>query len=126
MAIFTMNACRALPAALLKTGQVLRLSPADRIRFILLPSAPAGHRHGPAAWLLPDPDRHDPGRDVRGPERSRLSPDDRHRPAEHARDHVGHGAADRLRRHRPQRSCWRGSTAFEAGGPKVQDSPRSA
>lgn len=39
VAIFTMNACRALPPVLVKTGQVLRLSPADRIRSILLPSA---------------------------------------------------------------------------------------
>jgi NitT/TauT family transport system permease protein len=39
VAIFTMNACRALPPVLAKTGQVMRLSPADRIRCILLPSA---------------------------------------------------------------------------------------
>ena len=39
VAIFTMNACRAVPPVLLKTAAVLRLSPADRIRSILLPSA---------------------------------------------------------------------------------------
>jgi NitT/TauT family transport system permease protein len=39
VAIFTMNACRAIPPVLLKTSQVLRLTPADRIRSVLLPSA---------------------------------------------------------------------------------------
>ena len=39
VAIFTMNACRGVPPVLLKTAAVLRLSPADRIRSILLPSA---------------------------------------------------------------------------------------
>lgn len=39
VAIFTINACRALPPVLLKTGRVMRLSPTDRIGSILLPSA---------------------------------------------------------------------------------------
>jgi NitT/TauT family transport system permease protein len=39
VAIFTMNACRAIPPVLLKTSAVLRLTPADRIRSVLLPSA---------------------------------------------------------------------------------------
>jgi NitT/TauT family transport system permease protein len=39
VAIFTINACRAIPPVLLKTSSVLRLTPADRIRSILLPSA---------------------------------------------------------------------------------------
>ena len=39
VAVFTMNACRGVPPVLLKTATVLRLSPADRIRSILLPSA---------------------------------------------------------------------------------------
>jgi NitT/TauT family transport system permease protein len=39
VAIFTMNACRAIPPVLLKTSQVLRLTPAERIREVLLPSA---------------------------------------------------------------------------------------
>jgi NitT/TauT family transport system permease protein len=39
VAIFTMNACRAVPPVLLKTAAVLRLSPAGRIRRVLLPSA---------------------------------------------------------------------------------------
>ena len=39
VAIFTMNACRGVPPVLLKTADVLRLSPMDRIRAILLPSA---------------------------------------------------------------------------------------
>ena len=39
VAIFTMNACRGVPPVLLKTAAVLRLSPMDRIRSILLPSA---------------------------------------------------------------------------------------
>jgi NitT/TauT family transport system permease protein len=39
VAIFTINACRGVPPVLLKTAAVLRLSPADRIRSILLPSA---------------------------------------------------------------------------------------
>jgi NitT/TauT family transport system permease protein len=39
VAIFTMNACRGVPPVLLKTAAVLRLSPIDRIRSILLPSA---------------------------------------------------------------------------------------
>ena len=39
VAIFTIAACRAVSPMLLKTGRVLRLSPADRIRSILLPSA---------------------------------------------------------------------------------------
>jgi NitT/TauT family transport system permease protein len=39
VAIFTMNACRGVPPMLLKTAAVLGLSPADRIRSILLPSA---------------------------------------------------------------------------------------
>jgi NitT/TauT family transport system permease protein len=39
VAIFTMNACRACPPVLLKTAAVLRLTPAERIRAILLPSA---------------------------------------------------------------------------------------
>jgi NitT/TauT family transport system permease protein len=39
VAIFTMNACRGVPPVLLKTAAVLRLSPSDRIRRVLLPSA---------------------------------------------------------------------------------------
>ena len=39
MAIFTINACRAVSPVLVKTGRVLRLTPADHIRSILLPSA---------------------------------------------------------------------------------------
>jgi NitT/TauT family transport system permease protein len=39
VAIFTMNACRGVPPVLLKTAAVLRLSPADQVRSILLPSA---------------------------------------------------------------------------------------
>jgi NitT/TauT family transport system permease protein len=39
VAIFTMNACRAVPPVLFKTAQVLRLSRVDRIRAILLPAA---------------------------------------------------------------------------------------
>ncbi len=39
VAIFAMNAARGAPPVLLKTAAVLRLSPVDRIRFILLPSA---------------------------------------------------------------------------------------
>jgi len=39
VAIFTMNACRGVPPVLLKTAAVMGLSPADRIRSILLPSA---------------------------------------------------------------------------------------
>jgi NitT/TauT family transport system permease protein len=39
VAIFTMNAARGVPPVLLKTAAVLHLSPADRIRSILLPSA---------------------------------------------------------------------------------------
>ena len=39
VAIFTMNACRGVPPVLLKTASVLRLSPAERIRRILLPAA---------------------------------------------------------------------------------------
>ena len=39
VAIFTMNACRAIPPVLGKTARVMRLSRADRIRSILLPSA---------------------------------------------------------------------------------------
>ena len=39
VAIFTMSACRGVPPVLLKTAAVLRLSPAERIRSILLPSA---------------------------------------------------------------------------------------
>ena len=39
VAIFTMNACRGVAPVLLKTAAVLRLSPMDRIRAILLPSA---------------------------------------------------------------------------------------
>ncbi|MGZ3273962.1 MAG: ABC transporter permease [Caulobacteraceae bacterium] len=39
VAIFTMNACRGVPPVLLKTAAVLKLSPVDRIRSILLPSA---------------------------------------------------------------------------------------
>jgi NitT/TauT family transport system permease protein len=39
VAIFTMNACRGVPPVLLKTAEVLGLSPAERIRSILLPSA---------------------------------------------------------------------------------------
>jgi NitT/TauT family transport system permease protein len=39
VAIFTMTACRGVPQVLLKTAAVLRLSPMDRIRSILLPSA---------------------------------------------------------------------------------------
>ena len=39
VAIFTMNACRGVPPVLLKTAAVLRLSPMDRIRWVLLPSA---------------------------------------------------------------------------------------
>ena len=39
VAIFTMNACRAIPPVLLKTSAVLRLTPAERIRAVLLPSA---------------------------------------------------------------------------------------
>ena len=39
VAIFTMNACRGVPPVLLKTAAVLRLSPAERIRRVLLPSA---------------------------------------------------------------------------------------
>lgn len=39
VAIFTMNACRAVPPVLLKTAKVLRLSPADRVRSVFLPSA---------------------------------------------------------------------------------------
>ncbi len=39
VAIFTMNACRAIPPVLLKTSAVLRLTPAERIRSVLLPSA---------------------------------------------------------------------------------------
>lgn len=39
VAIFTMTACRAAPPILLKTATVLRLTPADRIRSVLLPSA---------------------------------------------------------------------------------------
>ena len=39
VAIFTMNACRGVPPVLLKTAAVLNLSPIDRIRSILLPSA---------------------------------------------------------------------------------------
>lgn len=39
VAIFTMNACRAIPPVLLKTAAVLRLKPADRIRSVLLPQA---------------------------------------------------------------------------------------
>lgn len=39
VAIFTMNAARGVSPVLLKTAAVLRLSPADRIRSILLPSA---------------------------------------------------------------------------------------
>jgi NitT/TauT family transport system permease protein len=39
VAIFTLNACRGVPPVLLKTAAVLRLSPAERIRRILLPSA---------------------------------------------------------------------------------------
>ena len=39
VAIFTMNACRAVPPVLLKTAAVMRLSPWDRIRSILLPAA---------------------------------------------------------------------------------------
>jgi NitT/TauT family transport system permease protein len=38
VAIFTMTACRGVPQVLLKTAAVLRLSPMDRIRSILLPS----------------------------------------------------------------------------------------
>lgn len=39
VAIFTMTACRGVPPVLLKTAAVLRLSPVDRVRSILLPSA---------------------------------------------------------------------------------------
>jgi NitT/TauT family transport system permease protein len=39
VAILTMNACRGVPPVLLKTAAVLGLSPADRVRSILLPSA---------------------------------------------------------------------------------------
>ena len=39
VAIFTMNAARGVPPVLLRTAAVLRLSPADRICSILLPSA---------------------------------------------------------------------------------------
>jgi NitT/TauT family transport system permease protein len=39
VAILTMNACRATPPVLLKTAAVLKLSPVERIRFILLPEA---------------------------------------------------------------------------------------
>jgi NitT/TauT family transport system permease protein len=39
VAIFTMNACRGVPPVMLKTASVLRLSPADRIRRVLLPAA---------------------------------------------------------------------------------------
>jgi NitT/TauT family transport system permease protein len=39
VAIFTMNACRAVPPVLTKTARVLRLSPADRIGSIFLPAA---------------------------------------------------------------------------------------
>ena len=39
VAIFTMNACRGVSPVLLKTAAVLRLSPMDRIRRVLLPSA---------------------------------------------------------------------------------------
>jgi NitT/TauT family transport system permease protein len=42
VAIFTMNACRGAPPVLLKTAAVLRLSPMDRIRSILLPHALPG------------------------------------------------------------------------------------
>jgi NitT/TauT family transport system permease protein len=42
VAIFTMNACRSAPPVLLKTAAVLRLSPWDRIRSILLPYALPG------------------------------------------------------------------------------------
>jgi NitT/TauT family transport system permease protein len=39
VAIFSMNACRGVPPVLLKTAAVLRLSPAERIRSVLLPAA---------------------------------------------------------------------------------------
>ena len=39
VAIFTMNACRAIPPVLVKTGAVLRLPMWDRVRSILLPAA---------------------------------------------------------------------------------------
>lgn len=39
VAIFTMNACRAIPPVLLKTADVMRLPMRDRIASILLPSA---------------------------------------------------------------------------------------
>lgn len=42
VAIFTMNACRGVPPVLLKTATVLRLSPMERIRSVLLPSALPG------------------------------------------------------------------------------------
>jgi NitT/TauT family transport system permease protein len=39
VAIFTMNACRAVPPVLLKSATVMRLTRLDRIRSILLPQA---------------------------------------------------------------------------------------
>jgi NitT/TauT family transport system permease protein len=39
VAIFTMNACRAVPPVLLKSAAVMRLGRMDRIRSILLPAA---------------------------------------------------------------------------------------
>lgn len=39
VAIFTMNACRAIPPVLGKTARVMKLSRLDRIRSVLLPSA---------------------------------------------------------------------------------------
>jgi NitT/TauT family transport system permease protein len=39
VAIFTMNACRTIPAVLIRTADVMRLSRADRIRRVLLPAA---------------------------------------------------------------------------------------
>lgn len=56
VAIFTMNACRGVPPVLLKTAAVLRLSPLDRLRSVLLPSALpdvlAGIRLGFALTLI--------------------------------------------------------------------------
>ena len=39
VAIFTMNAARGVPPVLLKTAAVLKLSPMDRVRLVLLPAA---------------------------------------------------------------------------------------
>ena len=95
IALFTINAVRNIRPVLIKTGRVLKYSPAQMAWKILDSGGAAGDRHWAPNRLLADARRHAARRDVRVTARPRQPADASHRAAQCRPDHGDRAGRDR-------------------------------